>query len=127
MNINAVVLIGNLTRDPELRSIPNGTSVCHLGVAVNEKYKDTEHVSYFDVTVWGVMGENCAKYLSKGSKVGVDGRLRQERWEKDGQKRSAVKIVADMVQFLDPKGGQTSTDEAREAAAAAKDEDSIPF
>jgi single-strand DNA-binding protein len=115
MNINNVVITGNLTRDPELRTIPSGTSVCELGVAVNERVKDssgawTDRANFFNVTVWGKSAENCAQYLSKGRGVAVSGRLRWESWEKDGQKRSAVKIVADMVQFLgDGKGSSSSS------------------
>ena len=115
-NINVVVLTGNLTRDPELRSLPSGTSVCEMGLAVNEQYKDgasgewLERANFFDVTVWGAQGENCAKYLAKGRPVAVHGRLRFESWEKDGQKRSKVKVVADRVQFLggrDDGGGRS--------------------
>lgn len=112
-----VTLVGNLTRDPELRQTPNGTSVCQLGVAVNSSYKDSsgqwvEKPNFFDVVVWGAQGENCAKYLSKGRQVAVDGRLDQRSWEaQDGGKRSKVEIVADTVMFI---GGQG---EAREPVA----------
>jgi single-strand DNA-binding protein len=111
-----VTLVGNLTRDPELRQTPSGTSVCQLGVAVNSSYKDSsgqwvEKPNFFDVVVWGVQGENCARYLSKGRQVAVDGRLDQRSWEaQDGTKRSKVEIVADTVMFI---GGQT---EPREPA-----------
>ncbi len=104
-----VTLVGNLTRDPELRQTPNGTSVCQLGVAVNSSYKDgsgqwVEKPNFFDVVVWGAQGENCAKYLSKGRQVAVDGRLDQRSWEaQDGGKRSKVEIIADVVMFI---GGQ---------------------
>lgn len=140
-----VTLVGNLTRDPELRQIPSGTSVCQLGVAVNSSYKDSsgqwvEKPNYLDVVVWGAQGENCARYLSKGRQVAVDGRLDQRSWEaQDGTKRSKVEIIADTVMFI---GGQS---EAREPAprggaqpapdAAAQDDfrdidfggDDIPF
>jgi single-strand DNA-binding protein len=106
-NINRVVLTGNLTRDPELSSLPSGTSVCSLRVAVNSRRKDAsgewvEQPNYFDVTVWGAQGDNCAQYLSKGRPVAIDGRLRWREWEaKDGSgKRQGVDIVADSVQFL---------------------------
>lgn len=104
-----VTLVGNLTRDPELRQTPSGTSVCTLGVAVNSSYKDAsgqwiEKPNYFDVIVWGQQGENCAKYLSKGRQVAVDGRLDQRSWEaQDGTKRSKVEIISDTVMFI---GGQ---------------------
>ena len=116
-NINRVVLVGNLTRDPELRHTPSGTAVCSLRVAVNTRRKDnqtgewTEKPNYFDVTVWGNQGESCAQYLSKGRPVGIDGRLEWREWEaQDGSKRQAVEIIADSVQFLggrqDAEGGQ---------------------
>lgn len=115
-NINRVILTGNLTSDPELRSLPSGTSVCKLRVAVNGRRKDNsgewvDKANFFDVTVWGKQGENCAQYLSKGRPVAVDGRLEWREWEtKEGGKRQAVDIVADTVQFLgDGGGGGTST------------------
>jgi single-strand DNA-binding protein len=109
-NINRVVLVGNLTRDPELRHTPSGTAVCSLRLAVNTRRKDqtgqwVEKPNYFDVTVWGQQGENCAQYLAKGRPVGVDGRLEWREWDgPDGQKRQAVEIIADSVQFLGGRG-----------------------
>jgi single-strand DNA-binding protein len=112
-NINRVVISGNLTRDPELRSIPSsGTSVCSLRIAVNSRRKDesgqwVDKPNYFDVSVFGAQGENCAQYLSKGRPVAVDGRLNWREWEKDGVKRQSVDIIADSVQFLGSReGGQ---------------------
>ena len=106
-NINRVVLVGNLTRDPELRHTPSGTAVCSLRLAVNTRRKDgatgewTEKPNYFDITVWGNQGENCAQYLSKGRPVAIDGRLEWREWEaQDGTKRQAVEVIADTVQFL---------------------------
>ena len=105
-NINRVVLTGNLTRDPELRSLPSGMSVCSLRIAVNTRRKGAsgdweDKPNYFDVTVWGAQGENCARYLSKGRPVALDGRLEWLEWEtQDGGKRQAVDVVADTVQFL---------------------------
>ena len=106
-NINRVVLVGNLTRDPELRHTPSGTAVCSLRLAVNSRRKDAatgewgEKPNYFDITVWGAQGENCARYLSKGRPVAVDGRLEWREWETpEGHKRQAVDIIADSVQFL---------------------------
>ena len=105
-HINRVVLTGNLTRDPELRSLPSGTSVCSLRVASNTRRKsaDGEWVdkpNYFDVTVWGTQGENCARFLAKGSALAVDGRLEWREFEtREGQKRQAVEIIAERVQFL---------------------------
>jgi single-strand DNA-binding protein len=114
-NINRVVLVGNLTRDPELRHTPSGTAVCSLRIAVNTRRKDgatgewTEKPNYFDVTVWGSQGENCAQYLSKGRPVAIDGRLEWREWEaQDGTKRQAVEVVADTVQFLGGRSEGTS-------------------
>ena len=105
-NINRVVLTGNLTHDPELRNLPSGTAVCKLRVACNTRRKDqsgnwVDKPNYFDVTVWGAQGENCANYLSKGRPVAIDGRLEWREWEdKEGNKRQSVDIIADSVQFL---------------------------
>ena len=105
-NINRVVITGNLTRDPELRSTGGGTPVCSLRVAVNSRRKDdtgnwVDKPNYFDVTVWGAQGENCAQYLAKGRPVAVDGRLNWREWEdQQGNKRQSVDIIADSVQFL---------------------------
>ena len=105
-SINRVIITGNLTRDPELRSLPSGTSVCELRVAVNSQRKDesgnwVDKPNYFNVKVWGAQGENCSTYLSKGRPVAVDGRLDWREWEgQDGQKRQSVDIIADRVQFL---------------------------
>jgi single-strand DNA-binding protein len=106
-NINRVVLTGNLTRDPELRSTPSGMSVCSLRIASNTRRKDnttgewTDKPNYFSVTVWGAQGENCARFLSKGRPVCIDGRLEWREWQgQDGNKRESIEIVADAVQFL---------------------------
>ncbi len=106
-NINRVVMTGNLTADPELRSLPSGTSVCSLRIACNTRRKDgstgewVDKPNYFNVTVWGAQGENAAKYLSKGRPVAIDGRLEWREWEaQDGTKRQATDIIADSVQFL---------------------------
>jgi single-strand DNA-binding protein len=111
-SINSVVIVGNLTRDPELRATPSGTSVCSLRVAVNDRVKDPtsgewgDKPNYFDVDVFGGQGERCAQYLAKGRQVAVAGRLRWREWEtQDGQKRQAVSIVADNVQFIGPREG----------------------
>jgi single-strand DNA-binding protein len=148
-NINRVVLTGNLTRDPELRNTPNGTPVCKLRVACNTRRKDqstgewVDKPNYFDVTVWGAQGENCATYLQKGRPVAVDGRLEWREWEaQDGSgKRSAVEIIADSVQFLGSRdqgenGGRftpqsdvpADTGDFQPAAAATgNSDDDIPF
>jgi single-strand DNA-binding protein len=119
-NINRVVISGNLTRDPDLRQLQSGTSVCSLRIAVNTRRKQgdqwVDKPNYFDVTVWGAQGQNCAQYLSKGRPVAIDGRLEWREWDaKDGTKRQSVDIVADTVQFLgsrgDNGGGQQASDQ----------------
>jgi single-strand DNA-binding protein len=105
-NINRVVMTGNLTRDPELRNTGSGTAVCSLRIACNTRRRDasgewTDKPNYFDVTVWGAQGENCATYLEKGRPVAIDGRLEWREWQdKEGNKRQSVDIIADSVQFL---------------------------
>ncbi len=105
-NINRVVLTGNLTRDPELRSLPSGMSVCSLRIASNTRRKGAsgeweDKPNFFDVTVWGAQGENCARFLSKGRPVALDGRLEWREWQDQaGNNRQSVEIVADSVQFL---------------------------
>ena len=147
-NINTVVITGNLSRDPELRSTPGGTAVCKLRVAVNSSRKDgqtgewIDKPNYFDVTVWGAQGENCANYLSKGRPVAVDGRLDWREWEaQDGTKRQAVEIIANSVQFLGSRDGggsgngfQAESDVPADTSdfegagvGSGKQEDDIPF
>ena len=110
-NVNVVVITGNLTRDPELRHLGSGTAVCKLRVAVNSRRKDgqtgewVDKPNYFDVTVWGAQGENCANYLAKGRPVAIEGRLDWREWEKDGVKRQSVEIIANSVQFLGSRDG----------------------
>lgn len=102
--LNNVVLIGNLTRDPELRYTPSGLPVCTLRLAVNRSFTNQQgeiDTDYFNVVVWRNQAERCAEYLSKGRQVAVTGRLQSRSWEgNDGQKRSAVEVVADRVVFL---------------------------
>ena len=106
-NINRVIITGNLTSDPELRSLPSGMSVCKLRVAVNTRRKDNatgewaDKPNFFDVTVWGAQGENSARYLSKGRPVAIDGRLEWREWQsQSGEKREALEVIADNIQFL---------------------------
>ena len=135
-NINRVVLVGNLTRDPELRHTPSGTAVCKLRIAVNTRQKDGttgewgDKPNYFDVTVWGSQGENCAQYLAKGRPVGIDGRLDWREWEQEGVKRQAVEIIADNVQFLGSReggGGEGGGGNQFVPAAAAAAENNADF
>jgi single-strand DNA-binding protein len=105
MNINRVVLTGNLTRDPELKSTPGGISICKLGIAVNGRRKNSdgqweEKPNFFRVTVFGRQADSCNQYLKKGRPVAIDGRLEWSQWENDGQKRESIDIIADNVQFL---------------------------
>jgi single-strand DNA-binding protein len=131
-----VTLVGNLTRDPELKQLPSGTSLCKLGVAVNSSFKDSsgqwqDKANFFDVTVWGQQGENCARYLTKGRQVAVDGRLNYDAWEaQDGSKRSRVDIIADTVMFLGGQGdgagqsgGSSGGRSTRESGSGSGDED----
>ncbi|MBZ0166701.1 MAG: single-stranded DNA-binding protein, partial [Candidatus Omnitrophica bacterium] len=105
-NLNKVFLIGNLTRDPELRYTPGGTAVANLGIAVNRRFKDSsgelkEEVCFLTVTVWDKQAEACCQYLTKGRPVFVEGVLQSRFWETtDGQKRSAIDVRAERVQFL---------------------------
>lgn len=108
-SLNQVTLMGNLTRDPELRSIPSGQQVCSFSLALNRSYKDQsgewqEATDYIDVTAWGPLGERVAQYLSKGRRCLVQGRLQSRSWEQDGQKRSKVEVLASDVTFLDSRG-----------------------
>ena len=117
VNINRVVITGNLTADPELRNLSSGTSVCKLRLACNTRRKDSasgdwaDKPNYFDVTVWGAQGQAVAKHTAKGRPVAIDGRLEWREWETDnGAKRQAVEIVADTVQFLGAPTGDNGDD-----------------
>lgn len=127
VSFNKVILLGNLTKDPEIRYNPNGTAVANFSVAVNRRYKQgdefKDEVGYFDVVVFGKQAENCSQYLNKGAGVLVDGRLQQRRWETDdGQKRSKIEIVAQNIQFM-PKKSQGATPGDEDII----DEGDIPF
>jgi single-strand DNA-binding protein len=105
---NRVILVGNLTRDPELRYIPSGTAVSDIGLAVNDRIKRgdqwVDETTFVDITLWGRTAEIANEYLSKGSPVLIEGRLKLDRWEKDGQKHSKLKVVGDKLQMLGSKG-----------------------
>jgi len=111
VDINRVVLVGRLTRDAELKSISSGQAVCKFSIAVNRRRKNgdqwEDEPNFFDVVLWGRSGETLHQYLVKGKLVGVDGELRQDRWQQDGQNRSKVEIVANNIQLLggNPGGG----------------------
>ena len=107
---NRVVLVGNTTRDVELRKIPSGTEVCDLGLAVNERRRDAqgnqiEDVTFVDVTLWGRNASVAAEYTRKGSPVLIEGRLKTDTWETDGQKRSKLKVIADRLVLLSSRNG----------------------
>jgi single-strand DNA-binding protein len=108
-SFNRVVLVGNLTRDPELRYIPSGTAVSDIGLAVNDRIKRNdqwvEEPVFVDVTLWGRTAEIANEYLSKGSPVLIEGRLKLDRWEKDGQKHSKLKVVGERLQMLGAREG----------------------
>ena len=108
---NRVILVGNLTRDPELRYIQSGMAVTDVGLAVNDRRKTAtgewvEEVTFVDVTVWGRQAETASEYLTKGSPVLIEGRLKLDTWEKDGQKHSKLKVVCERMQMLGGRGGQ---------------------
>jgi single-strand DNA-binding protein len=151
MNINRVVLTGNLTRDPDVRSTPGGLAICKLGIAVNTRRKNSEgqweeKPNFFRVTVFGRQAESCGQYLKKGRPVAIDGRLEWSSWENDGQKRESIDIIADTVQFLGGRedagngNGYSSSVRATESdvpidtddfetapVGAATSDDDIPF
>ncbi len=151
MNINRVVLTGNLTRDPEVRATGGGLAICKLGIAVNTRRKNSEgqweeKPNFFRVTVFGRQAESCGQYLKKGRPVAIDGRLEWSTWESEGQKRESIDIIADSVQFLGGRddagsgngfssGVQPSesdvpidgSDFQTAAVGAAAAEDDIPF
>lgn len=129
--INVVAVSGNLTRDPELRNLPSGSSICNMRLAVNAREKiDGEwqdRANYLNVTVWGAHGENCAKYLSKGSGIMVQGRLRWREWETDsGGKRQDVEIVADQVVFMPRGDGQQSGGGRQESSSGGGGSYGVP-
>lgn len=128
---NKVILIGNLTRDPELRYTPQGTSVCSFGIAVNRRYKQgeetKEEVTFINVVVFGKQADTCGQYLNKGSAVLVEGRLQERRWEtEDGQKRSRHEVVAQNVRFMSRKQGSADV-EAGEIAPPDETTELEPF
>ena len=142
-NLNKVLLLGNVTRDPEVRYTPKGSAVCDLGVAVNRAYttdsgEKREEVTFVDVTLWGRTAEVASEYLKKGRPVFIEGRLQMDSWDdkQTGQKRTRLRVVAENMQLLGgrPPGGADATGESRQtsvppkkSAAPEPDEDEIPF
>jgi single-strand DNA-binding protein len=137
VNLNRVILAGNLTRDPELRYTPGGQAVTKFGIAINRVYltqngERKEEVDYIPVVVWGKQAESCSQFLSKGRPVLVDGRLRYRSWETtDGQKRSAIEVVAFRVQFLGPQPREVLEREVEgvppEPIITDEEEEEVPF
>jgi single-strand DNA-binding protein len=119
-DINRVILVGRLVRDSDLKYTNSGTAVCKFSVAVNRRKKDgdawVEEVSFFDVTLWGKIGESLNQFLVKGKQVGLEGELRQDRWEQDGQNRSKVEIIANNIQLL---GGGPDRNQRQEGGSDA--------
>ena len=128
-SFNKVLLMGNLTRDPELRYTSGGTAVASFGLAVNRKFKQGEEwkdeVCFVDITVWAKQGENCAEYLNKGSQAFIEGRLNYQTWEdkQSGQQRSKLEVVANNVQFLTKQGAKMDMG----SGASSVPDDDIPF
>lgn len=125
-SLNQVTLMGNLTRDPELRQTPNGQNVTSFSLALNRSYKDSsgewqEATDYIDIVCWGPLAERVAQYLSKGRRCLVQGRLQSRSWEQDGAKRSKVEVLANDVTFLDSRGGEEggSSSDAPVASSAS--------
>ena len=131
MSINKVILTGNLTKDPELRATPSGTSVLSFRIAFNDRRKNPssgewEDVpNYIDCSVFGTRADSLAKYLSKGSKVGIDGKLRWSQWESEGQKRSKIDVIIDNLEFLSPRNSSGPYQDSA-AVTTAPSADKIP-
>lgn len=129
-SINQVILMGNLTRDPELRTTPGGQNVCSFGMAINRTWQGNdgqtqEAVDYFDIVAWGKLGELINQYLSKGRRCLVQGRLSYRSWEQDGQKRSKVEVVANDVTFLDSPSTTSATAPSQVVSKSAKKDDVV--
>jgi single-strand DNA-binding protein len=123
-SVNQVMLMGNLTRDPELRQTPSGQSVVNFSLALNRAYKDQsgewqEATDYVDVVAWAALAERVEQYMSKGRRCLVQGRLQSRSWEQDGQKRSKLEVLASDVTFLDSRGGGSDDDSSGSSASAS--------
>ncbi len=137
--MNKVILIGNLTRDPELTETPSGVAVCRFSIAVSRDYANadgTRETDFFNITVWRGRAENCGKYLKKGNKVAIVGSLQNRSYEdKDGIKRNVTDVVANEVEFLTPKGGAQGEQEMDNSSTAKRerpqleaiDDNALPF
>ena len=116
MSINRVVISGNLTRDPELRSTASGLAVLGFGVAVNDRRKNQQtgewedYPNFIDCTMFGARAESLSRYLGKGTKVSIEGKLRWSQWEREGQKRSKIEVIVDELEFMSSRDGQGGSD-----------------
>lgn len=131
-SLNKVYLIGNLTRDPETRTLKSGSAVANMRMAISEKYKtkegkETESVCYVDVVAWSPLAENCAKFLSKGSPVMVEGMLQLDEWEKDGKKHGKLVVRASAVEFLGKRKQENDEDQVVGREDDGEDEGKPPF
>lgn len=131
-DINVVVLVGHLTRDMELKTIPSGTALGNIGLAVNRSVKRGDKwesdVSFIDVTIWGKTAEALAQYLKKGTRVGIQGELIQERWEKDGKSQSRIKVNAEKIELLGGSGsGKQDKGTTQPAVSTDITDDDVPF
>jgi len=128
-SLNKVILIGNLTRDPELRYTPSGTALCKFGLAINEKYKDKESTVFVNIVAWAKTAELSSEYLSKGRPVCIEGRLSFSSWESDsGEKRSKLEVTADRVVFLGGRSGASDNAAPQEPMQdGPPPDDDVPF
>lgn len=136
MSINRVIISGNLTRSPELKALPSGTSVLDFGVAVNERRKNPQsgewedRANFVDCTMFGKRAEAVERFLSKGQKVAIEGKLRYSSWEKDNQKRSKLSVIVDEIEFMSRRDGQQAEQQPARQAQPEQDayaDDYIPF
>lgn len=129
-SVNQVILMGNLTRDPEVRQTPTGQSVCNFSLALNRAYKDksdqwVEATDFIDIVAWGPLGERIGQYLSKGRRCLVQGRLQSRSWEQDGNKRNKVEVLANDVTFLDGRGGGDDSASSDSKSSDSKKDDVV--
>lgn len=133
MSINHVALVGNLTRDVELRSTAGGTAVMSFGIAVNDYRKNQQtgewedYPNFIDCTMFGARAQSVSRFLSKGSKVAIEGKLRWSQWERDGQKRSKIEVIVDEIEFMSRQQGQLGSEPVYGAPAAAPAQAQQPY
>lgn len=128
--MNKAILIGNLTRDPEMSTTSNGIAVCKFSIAVNRKFKNASgetEVDYLNIVTWRGLAENCSKYLTKGNKVAVSGSIQTRTYEVEGQKRYATDIQADDIQFLTPKNNSDGVKKTADELTPVGDDEGLPF